>query len=300
MALVISMSTSGLAGMGLSTQRWRQFRARGFFVGVFRDFRGPRAAFFVEEKTGLLLGPLDLDAPSGPGWSLAPGPEPRGLSVGEHVAVVYAGIVPSERPIGLPPGDDLSKQRVDRVTARGPLDGMFVSFEKLDGPAQIVTSDPLALALLGRAPALDDPESAEKAAVGFLLTRDRAHAREAIARLPKDHSLSALSALIFDGLGGFSEAPGALPRIAKLWRAGKKEQARAELVRDKAELHFWIRSDRWKRPPHPLESSPGAPLRGPFLRWDEYSGSETLALHYLAPDLLEFLAKELQWQEPPF
>src|SRR5690349_2897259 len=105
LALVITMNASG--GMGISMSRWRQFRAQASFVGVFQDFRGPRAAFFREDKTGLLIGPLDLDVPSGPGWPQTPGAEPKDLKVGDPVSVVYAGVVASEHPIGLPPAEDL-------------------------------------------------------------------------------------------------------------------------------------------------------------------------------------------------
>src|SRR5258706_6200271 len=128
LALLVTMNASG--GMGLSMSRWRQFRADASFLGVFRDFRGPRAAFFVEDQTGILIGRLDLDLPSGPGWPQTPGAEPNDLKIGDHVSVVYAGEVRAEHGIGLPPVEDLSKSRIDRVKANGPLEGVFVSAEK--------------------------------------------------------------------------------------------------------------------------------------------------------------------------
>ena len=94
--------------------------------------------------------------------------------------------------------------------------------------------------------------------------------------------------------------PEPLGSIARLWSAGKKAEARALLLREKEKLHFFVGSDRWKHPPHPLESSPGAPLLGPFWRVSEYRGQHFLALRYREPEFLQFLIDELHWSEPPF
>jgi hypothetical protein len=278
LALVLTMSASGLAGMGLSDHRWKELRAHAVFLGVFRDYRGPRAAFFVEDNTGTLLGPLDLDAPSGPGWALPPGAAPA-LTAGDHVELVYAAIVDAQRPFGHPPGDKLP--RADR-TAADPTDGMFVSAVKQGDKRPIVTQDALAQVLAGQKPAGDR----RRAAVGALIAGKPVDAPEDLARL---------SAVVSGGLRALAGGPYA--PIARLWSAGKIAEARALVKKLDG---FYLGHDRWKRPVQPMESSPGEPLQGPFLRFQEWGDADPLALSYLAPDFVKFLVAERKWQDPPF
>jgi hypothetical protein len=302
-ALVMTMSGSGMAGMGLSMQRWRQFRVEGQWLGVYRDFRGPRAVFVVEDKTGLLIGPLDLDVPKGPGHVLTPGAEPSGLVKGDRVSVVYAGIVRADRPIGLPAVEDLSKTRVDRAAAAGPTDGMFVSVEKRGPGGEIKTNETFAQALLGQLPPLVTPEQVKKASLGYWLSNNRARFAELVTLYPRwastgEFDIELIGTLIFDGIGGVAKMGSSrvVPKVAKLWVAGRSGEAKAVLTRERPRMHFWLGHDRWKFPHEPPmgESAPGQPLMGPFLRWEEYDAIGWLALAYRAPDLYELIKEDFR------
>jgi hypothetical protein len=303
-ALILTMSGSGMAGMGLSMQRWRQLRVEGQWLGVYRDFRGPRAAFLVEDKTGLLIGPLDLDAPSGPGHALKPGAEPSGLQKGDRVSVVYAAIVPSEKPIGLPAPEDLSKSRADRGS--GPRDGMFISVEKRGPGGEIKTNDTMAQAMLGQLPPLVNPEQVKKAALGYWLTHNRARFDEMVTLYPRwastgEFDIELLGTLIYDGIAGLAKMGSSrvVPKVAKLWVAGRSGEAKAVLTRERPRMQFFVGNDRWKHPHEPMEHAPGQPLPGPFLRWDEYDGLGWLALAYRAPDFFEFIKEDFRGRGRP-
>jgi hypothetical protein len=126
----------------------------------------------------------------------------------------------------------------------------------------------------------DSDDARRQAAIGFLLRKDQAQFRAVKPPPP----LLRLGALIF---GGLSALEGPLQPIAKLWLDGKKEEARALYQTQKP----YFANDRWHRASEPMESSPGVPLAGPFLRVEEWGDADLLALFYVAPDFVKFLVR---------
>jgi hypothetical protein len=220
-----------MAGMPISRKAWEKLSVEALYIGTFADPAGFRACFFIEQDTGALLGPFDLDAmPDSPDYQRAPGigKAPR-EKTGTSGVLNFYGIV-TKNTVG---SDDES-------LIGTPREGVFISFQAQNAssknnmlPEQIArtTMNPLVLGLLTGSPEAGRPALEKILSMPGLKENDwesetfwnsvlwatmiarsgtaakKILAEQQISFSNKDEDYNALVPLYFDGLKGLAGLP---------------------------------------------------------------------------------------------
>jgi hypothetical protein len=141
-----------MAGMPINRKAWEKRSIAALYLGTYKDPAGFRACFFIEQGTGALLGPFDLDAmPDSPEYVKAPGiGKAPGEKPGAAGTLHFHGIV-----VRSTVGSD------DESLSGTPREGVFISFNaerassrNNKSPQEMVraTQDPFALGLMTGSP----------------------------------------------------------------------------------------------------------------------------------------------------